>query len=77
MGIYIDVSVVHIYVYTYICNFYVARMYFLSRLNERVLFLVNNWINLIKDLESPFPFLRKFLNWSRSIEVLALTRHIS
>lgn len=38
----------------YIYEPYDTRICFLSSLNE-LLFLANNWINLIKDLESPFP----------------------
>lgn len=41
--------------YICICKFYDARIYSLSRLNELVLFLVNDWTNLIKDLGPPFP----------------------
>ena len=39
----------------YIYVAYDTRICFLSRLNELALFLANNWINLIKDLESPLP----------------------
>ena len=59
----------------YIYVTYDTRVCFLSRLNELVLFLANNLINLIKDLECPFTPSQKiskfkFLHRSSSINYM-------